>query len=296
VIHAPNPNGCRKEVKTMTPYLGYLAAYQRIRPTKFRLNNILAQTLSKSALNESGRRLGILKGGVLVFGSEDELAVLMDYAIYNCPVNGRNAVQQYFEKTPPRPQSEEMAVLKALLEARYTLFEVSEAVPGVGLVVKDLRTGDAHFLCDINLGSTATIQMVLATRVVAMEGFVMTGGAALPVTPAAMKRIARRMENLGSSDFRPATQEEEADLVAFIIRACLGTGSTSRVAYLDPVSPGLARRTALSRHAPSQASRPALTSSQSHVEALTRTTPQVGRSTRCPCGSGRKYKACCGRS
>ncbi|HEV3121673.1 MAG TPA: hypothetical protein VGY53_07215, partial [Isosphaeraceae bacterium] len=181
----------------MTPYLGYLAAYQRIRQTKFRLNNILAQTLSKSAIDESGRKLGILKGDILAFGAEDEVAVLMDYAIYNCPANGRNAVQVYFEKTPPPPQSEEMAVLKALLEARYTLLEVSEKVPGVGLVVKDLRTDEAHFLCDINLGTTATLPMVLATRVVAMEGFLMTGGAALPVISPALNRIARRIYNLG---------------------------------------------------------------------------------------------------
>ncbi|HEV3121018.1 MAG TPA: SEC-C metal-binding domain-containing protein, partial [Isosphaeraceae bacterium] len=94
------------------------------------------------------------------------------------------------------------------------------------------------------------------------------------------------------------TQEQEADLVAFMIRECLATGVTSRIAFLDPLSPAQAKRTALAPRALAQASRPARVPSESQGEAttVTRATRQGGRNMRCPCGSGRKYKACCGRS
>jgi len=202
----------------MTAYSEYLAAYDRIRPIKFRLNKILTERLSQATLKESGSRLGILEGDTIVLSAEAECAVLLDYAIYNCEVNGRNGVQAYFEQEPPPPESLEMAVLKAMLEARYTLLEVMEAVPGVGMVVKDLLTNDSHFLCEIGLSRTATPNMVVATRVVAMEGFLMACGAALPASAVMLKQIAQKIESVVDENFRRFTPRQEAVFAAFVIR------------------------------------------------------------------------------
>ena len=67
----------------MTSHAEVLPVYRRFRQIGLQLNHKLVKTLSTEALNEGGRRLGILKNDTFVFDSEDETSVLMDYCIHN---------------------------------------------------------------------------------------------------------------------------------------------------------------------------------------------------------------------
>jgi hypothetical protein len=69
--------------------------YRTARSVGRELNHKLVKRLGKDVLDEGGRKLGLLKRGTLVFESEDEMAVLMDYCIFNVYRNGRNAAEQY---------------------------------------------------------------------------------------------------------------------------------------------------------------------------------------------------------
>ena len=48
---------------------------------------------------------------------------------------------------------------------------------------------------DIGFGNTAQRHLILASRIIPIEGFLTTGGAALPVDPAAGRRILRVEED-----------------------------------------------------------------------------------------------------
>ena len=80
---------------------GILARYKHLRVVSRNLNSKLVESLSRDVLYEGGRKLGILKGKTLVFDSEDETSVLMDYCIYDVRRNGCNAVEQYETKPVP---------------------------------------------------------------------------------------------------------------------------------------------------------------------------------------------------
>jgi hypothetical protein len=58
-----------------------LARYKHLRQVGLELNTRLAKSLSRDALDEGGKKLGILKGKVLTLDTEDEIAVLMDYCL-----------------------------------------------------------------------------------------------------------------------------------------------------------------------------------------------------------------------
>jgi hypothetical protein len=260
----------------MTDHSRLLDQYRRAREVRFRLNNLLVQTIPKKTLEECGRKLGFSRKGILFFETEDEAAILMDYCIYHPGPDGRNLVAKYLEKSPPAAGSEEMAALQTMTRAYYSLFEVVEVERGVGVTVRDLLRNETGFIVDVGFGNTARRHWMVATRVIPMDDFLMTGGAGLPVDAATTSRIVKELKQANlhpdTFDFKQITPRQEADLAALIIRACRSAGMTSRIAYAEPGGPA----------------RPVTRGLEGQ--------PRVGRNDPCPCGSGKKFKACCGRA
>lgn len=59
------------------------AKYGRHREIQRALNRRLTTTLPRAALKECARSLGLWEAGTLAFEEEDDVAVLMDFAIYD---------------------------------------------------------------------------------------------------------------------------------------------------------------------------------------------------------------------
>jgi hypothetical protein len=162
-----------------------------------------------------------------------------------------------------------------MLKAYYSLLKVIAVERGVGVRIHDVLRGNTGFLADISLSTSAREDMIIATRVIPHEGFLTTGGAVLPVPGEAVTRIASDLARMfpPATDLTRLTPEQEARLAARLIRTCLDAEGSSHVAYAEP-----------NQHA----------SSGSAVGALS-TRPRANRNDPCPCGSGRKYKTCCGK-
>jgi hypothetical protein len=258
----------------MTHHAERLTRYQHFRQVGLELNTRLTKTLSRSELDEGGRKLGILKRDVLVLDTEDEIAVLMDFCLHDVRRHGVTAVERYLATAPPDATADEMVLLQALRQARFSLFAVESSEPGVGVQVRDLLRDESLFLVDVGLSRTAAVGLVLAARVMAPEGIGMTTGAALPAGVLSPSQRSAFVESLtaafGGTDLRDPSPEAASELAATIIRACLRRGAAERIAYVEPGQEGR----------PGGGSR-----------ALAR----AGRNDPCPCGSGRKYKRCCGQ-
>jgi uncharacterized protein YecA (UPF0149 family) len=101
----------------------------------------------------------------------------------------------------------------------------------------------------------------------------MTSGAALPVDADTLIKIMDLLTQRfveGPDKCRDFSVEQKVDLSASIIRLCLESEASSRIAYEYP---------------------------ERNPEIIPFPTGnnRVGRNEPCPCGSGRKYKRCCGR-
>jgi hypothetical protein len=258
----------REEPGTTPDRAGIVTRYKHLRAVGRTLNQKLVQRLSKDVLHEGGRKLGLLKRDILVFGSEDETAILMDYCIYDVRRKGRNAFEQYLLDSAPAPESDEMVCLRAMQRAVYSLFIVESVIRGFGVAVRDVLSGAAIFVVDMGFGSTAQPGVVFASRLLFHEGFAMTGGAALPlgVLPEDQQqslkmKLAEAAAPDDSGYFDPAP----------LIRACLSRGCSSHIRYQEPSGRLVAQQGA------SEGNR----------------SRSVGRNDPCPCGSGKKFKNCC---
>ena len=216
------------------------------------------------------------EGDKLVLDTEDEIAVLMDYCLHDVRRHGVNAVEEYIGKFPSAPESDESILLQALRLSRHSLFAVEATEPGVGVHVRDLLRDEPLFLVDVGFSQSASVGMVLATRVTAPEGICMTTGAALPVGVLSPTKRAQFLDALRTTDkgmdFGKLSPDVKGELAATTIRTCLQKGAAKKIAYLEPDEanrPG--------RHAP---------------QSLPPVRP-IGRNDSCPCGSGKKFKRCC---
>ncbi len=270
----------KTSVSQTTFFKDIVAHYQRLRPIRFRLNNELVRRLSRDVLNDGAKKIGILRGGMFVFDNEDETSVLMDYCIYDVYRKGRNAVDQYLCDTPPNPDSDEMACLRAMQHATYALVAVLRVEPGVGCHVLNLFTEETRLLADIGFSETAQPGAVIATRMLDFGGFVATSGAPLPLGILDNDDLDewKRKIRAGADDhFDPAP----------LIRTCLQRGASANIRYQEM---NVQRRSDVGGGSP-----PAGTSAQRGRALAKRQASKAATNRRCSCGSGKMYKNCCGK-
>lgn len=264
----------------LVPMINYddvLERYKHMRAINFRLNNkVLTRYAARETVEEAARRLGIWEQGRIIFDTEDQVAVLMDYAYYDCFQDGSNAVDRYAAENPPAPGSDEETLVAAMRQAFFSVFRVNKVVTGIGVHVLDILSDRQYFLADVGISGTAEEALVFISRVLPFEDFIMTCGAALPADGAAQTSIGNHLNSMPKSplDEEPMTREEKADMAASMIRFCLESGSSEDIRYSEAAEDQ---------------------TENSQMIPFPSADAKAGRNESCPCGSGKKYKRCCGR-
>jgi hypothetical protein len=272
---------CKGSSAQPTVFKDIVAQYQRFRPIRLRLNNELVHRLTRDVLNDGAKRIGIFHDGIIVFETEDQTSVLMDYCIYNVYRKGRNAVEQCLCDCPPDPDSDEMACLQAMQHAVYALVAVIRVEPGVGCHVRNMFTEETRLLVDIGLSKTAQPGAVIATRLLDFGGFVATGGAALPLGVLDNKELDEWQRKI-----RAGVDDDRYD-PAPLIRTCLQRGASSYVRYEGTDTQ---RRSDAGGGSP-----PVEDSAQRRLALAKRRAGKPVTNRRCRCGSGKVFKNCCGK-
>ena len=254
----------------MEDHTRILDHYQRMRSSSRELNNTLMDRCKPPA-KQAAEDLGVLVKDTIVLDM-DQMPVLMDYAIHHCRKDGRNVVDRFAATNPPEPGSDAEAVLTAMQQAFFSLFQVRDVVQGVGVRVLDILRNEEHFLADVNLSQSTVDGVVLASRMLPFQDFIMTTGAALPVEVEILEWIVKHLEEAGlsPSDVRNMPEQAWSELEAMVIGACLLDDQDQQIRYED---------------VPDNAGPPPIRNESD----------RVGRNDPCPCGSGKKYKKCCGR-
>jgi hypothetical protein len=266
---------------------GLLAEYRRLREVSRSLHNRLIKQIPKPVLTASAERLGLLSPGpgrhgeeVLLLEDEYEISVLMDYCLYHGRQagGGRTVIERMVAEAPPAAGSDEELLLQAMQDARFSVFAVEEAVPGLGVHVRDLLRDEPLFVVDIGFSQTAAPGLMLAGNVISLPGLSMTTGAMLPVDRPIVEDLVEHLPGRFATStvgqFRQLPPNDQSELAAFVIHACMAGGAASYVEARDvkmPLEPPLP-------HGP----RP-------------RAARRHPRNALCPCGSGQKYKRCCGK-
>lgn len=257
--------------ETMGPNERILAQYQRMRSASRELNSALMDRC-KPPVKQAAEDLGVLVNDTIVMDI-DQMPVVTDRAIYSRAEDGRNTVDRFAAEYPPAPGSDAEAVLEAMRQAFFSLFVVRNVVKGVGVHVTDILRDAEHFIADVGFSETAVEGLVLASRVLPFENFIMTTGAALPVEVEVLESVADGLEQAGLSheQIRNLPRETWTEWEALMVHACLHSNGDQRITYQQDV-PGIAG-----------------------PPPIRKESDRVRRNDPCPCGSGKKYKKCCGR-
>ena len=105
----------------------------------------------------------------------------------------------------------------------------------MGVVVRDVLRGYTDFVADVGFSTSARPGLVLASRMISHDSFLMSTGAAIPVPPEAMKPIIAGIKRMGlDGDLSLLSPVEEAELAAMVIRMCLESGAADHVRFAEP--------------------------------------------------------------
>jgi len=252
-----------------------LRDYKELRGKSIALSNRLMKTLEQDDVGAAASALGMLHGKHIDLETEDEMCVLMDYAIHSIFHDGRNAVDRLLATDPYPEGSPELRLLRSMQRSHFTILEVTSPIPGFGVHALDGPGRTPIVLLDVGFSQTAVPGNAMATRIHSPgEGWWMSTGAGLPLNEKAAERIVRKFED---HKHRFGAEPPPPEQERIIMRACIASGASRQIRYanigetLTPRPPAAAGAAAPARSA-----------------------PKPGRNDPCPCGSGRKYKKCCG--
>ena len=177
--------------------MSIMERYKKIRELGLVLNHKMIEScLDHDILCSSAKLLGILKGDQLVFDSEDETSVLMDFALHEYKLNGRSAVEIYREKVGGQNEVEN-EILASLPSAYTSLFEIV-AISGNTIILKDLLKEEDRFikLIDIGFSSTGIPGMLTFIRIVPFKDFNITSGISFTFRSSLKKYLIRRYRRI----------------------------------------------------------------------------------------------------
>lgn len=292
-----------KELKTIR------ARYEPFRALSTRVNHKLVERISREVLTQGAKKLGLFHGGTLVFDSETDMDILMDFCIHSMLRSGRNLVDECLEENRAAFAKTELEVLEAMQAARYAILIPDRVERGYGVYCRDATASPLGsrplFLADRMLSQNNVSSLTLATRIIPVDDFYITGGAGMPLVSGAAKEVRRALTGWyqrpsatlpgGADGLR--TREEDAELASVLVPLLLRHQGSSEIAYAGPGDDPAKLMAAKGREyrADDGDFDNELVDATAPSEPYRRG-PKVGRNDPCPCGSGLKHKKCCGKT
>jgi hypothetical protein len=160
-------------------------------------HKIIRTALRKEHFQEAGRRLGVLREGILVFRNEDETSVLMDFALNDLKTDDKTVVQMYQERIG-EIKDVERGILNALISSYTSLFRIdSISASDSILFLTDLLNDKTDIrLVDICFSQSAIPGLLLFMRLVPFKSAFMTSGISFIFRPDLENTLLRKYKEL----------------------------------------------------------------------------------------------------
>jgi hypothetical protein len=212
--------------------------YRLFREHTARRQNAAVSILDPDAFREAARRLGMMKKKAIVLGSESEMNVIIDFAVYSIRHKGRTATERQLEEDPPETGSVDELACNAMRNSRYRLLLIEKVERGKGLRVVSVLDQERLQIVDLAFSVSAFPGLMLAGRLLEFPNFYSCTGASLPLTEPQLRPIqrviqhpefARYYELCDRGDFRAA----DFMLSSKVLSICLQTSAGDRIAHID---------------------------------------------------------------
>lgn len=145
--------------------------------------------VDSSLLDETATILGMLVDGQLDLRGEHELGTIYEFAVYEIRRDGETVVERYVREHPPNLDSRDGRLLKALPEARLSVFLIDAVEEGVGIQVHDLLGGPPTFIAEEAYGDPLFLGERFAGRIATVDDVTLSVGGFQPFDEIAIEDI-----------------------------------------------------------------------------------------------------------
>ncbi len=151
--------------------------YKKYRKVGQALNNQVLETFGDGRIGEATRLLGIRKGKTIILEDENQMQPLMDFTLYDCRQDGKNAVEQYQAEIGGKTKIER-ELLAGMLHSYTSLFRVESIRKAESaLVLSDLLTEQEPVkIIDLGFSETAVPGLLIFLRLIPLDDFNMSAG------------------------------------------------------------------------------------------------------------------------
>jgi hypothetical protein len=213
-----------------------LTLYRRFRQISKDHHHRAMKLLSKSAILQQARRLGLSDGKRLILDSMDELTLVFDLAIHTAPVGRSRAIDRYARNTPPPPGSDEALVLDAMRSARFALILIEGRHEAAGLIATDVVREEEIWLVDEGLEMSLSKGALYATRYFTPNGFSMTAGVGMPLDLSLLTDAIASVPQLLRKSHLQAVEDPRC--AEAVYRTAIAEGVLEGMTFLDPETTG----------------------------------------------------------
>lgn len=209
-----------------------LTRYRRLREISTRHHSEALRFIPRSVLLEQARRLGLTAGKMLVADSMDELTLAFDLCLYTAAPGRSRGIDRYARSAGVAPGSDEDLMLKAMGQARFSVFRVERPHETAGLLVRDLMREESLWLVDENLERTAPVGLTLAMRVSRPETFAMTCGVMVPTNAVLIDEVLDEVQ--GRVRGEPDAIANDRRFATAIYRIAVRSGIMDHIGFASP--------------------------------------------------------------
>jgi hypothetical protein len=212
-----------------------LARYRHLREISKQHHSQAMHSLSKDAILQHARRLGLARGRTLVLDSMDELTFAFDLAIYTAPAGRSRAIERYARSAKFAVGSDEALVLETMCNAHFTLAIVQCRHQAAGLIVKDLLRNVEVWLVDEGLEKSLSAGSIFATRYYTPDRFSVTAGVVVPLGSDVFMSALEACPQLSRKS--PIEALEDRRFAEALYRVAIADGIAESVIYQETPAP-----------------------------------------------------------
>jgi hypothetical protein len=187
--------------------------------------------LAPDTIVEYGRRLGLVHGRTLAYDSPSEMTLLFDLAVYTAKAGRSRGIDRYARSVGPTLTGDEAMMLRAAQGAHFRVWRVERPHEIVGMWVADIIAGGMLWLIDEGMEASCTSGLVFAGRLMAVDDFVMTCGAPVPLSVTLLAAAIGNMPNIASASREDAL--DDARFAILIYRSAIETGTMEGMQFVD---------------------------------------------------------------
>jgi hypothetical protein len=175
--------------------------YLHLRKISTYHQTVLARRTVENTAADIAVRIGLVRDAGMVPSMDlRDLAPALDIALFSKEADGTSLADRYLKEVGGRLKRDHLAVVEAMADARFSVFQLIERHPVAGVVVLDLSTGEEVWLMDQGFEASVPSGYLLALRLIQPAEFHMSTGVVVSMNDEATWETANRRHPLKSTD------------------------------------------------------------------------------------------------